>query len=549
MKCKLPELLRIHQECRLMVSGIKRIAIANWEDTYKFTSSNDCNIDSIDLNDEHFYEINFAEGSAYANANVNAGSNSEQKSVQHQVGFVLPVIDCKLIDNWKNYILARVIFAVETKSNQVFIFGADSGLSPTNFDYSTGVSETDTNGITALFEASQTNAPLIVQDWSLIEALYPQDEPDYSKQYLTFEALENGTFTLTVPANIDSTKMTSVSYSIDNGANWATTMIDNTAQTITTPTINAGDKVLWKGIGKQMSKANTSGNYSSFSSTGNFNVSGNIMSLLYGDNFVNQTTFPSGSSFNFAYLFIRGGLISAANLILPVTTLASSCYTYMFSNCTSLTTAPELPATTLANSCYQSMFSGCRALTTAPELPATRLANSCYQRMFSNCTSLTTAPELPATTLAGYCYYEMFDGCTLLTTAPELPATTLVSNCYQRMFYGCTGLTTPPKTLPATTLASTCYQNMFINCTSLTIAPELPATTLASKCYYEMFYGCTSLNRIKMLATDISATDCLKNWVTNVASSGIFTKAADMTILPTGTSGIPENWTVISERN
>ena len=507
-----------------MVSGIKRIAIANWEDTYKFTSSNDCNIDSIDLNDEHFYEINFAEGSAYANANVNAGSNSEQKSVQHQVGFVLPVIDCKLIDNWKNYILARVIFAVETKSNQVFIFGADSGLSPTNFDYSTGATETDTNGITALFEASQTNAPLIVQDWSLIEALYPQDEPDYSKQYLTFEALQSGTFTLTVPSLVDSTLMTSVSYSTDDGANWTTTMIDNTAQTITTPTINAGDKVLWKGEGVAMAKNYS--NYSKFTSTGNFNVSGNVMSLLYGDNFENQTELASGSSNNFAYLFrlSRGGLNSAANLILPTTTLTTGCYQEMFEGCTSLTTAPELPATTLAGYCYYEMFYGCTSLTTAPSiLPATTLSESCYQEMFSGCTSLTTAPSiLPATTLASGCYNQMFSGCTSLTTAPELPATTL---------------------------ASSCYQNMFSGCTSLTTAPELPATTLVNYCYTNMFNDCRSLNRIKMLATDISATKCLQNWVQGVASSGIFTKATDMTTLPRGTNGIPENWTVISERN
>lgn len=549
MKCKLPELLRIHQECRLMVSGIKRIAIANWEDTYKFTSSNDCNIDSIDLNDEHFYEINFAEGSAYANANVNAGSNSEQKSVQHQVGFVLPVIDCKLIDNWKNYLLARVIFAVETKSNQVFIFGADSGLSPTNFDYSTGATETDTNGITALFEASQTNAPLIVQDWSLIEALYPQDEPDYSKEYLTFEALESGTFTLSL-YGADSAKDTTLSVSLDNGKTWTEiTAAYRTTETYTTPAIGQGDKVLWKGNNKQLATS-VYRNITNFSSTGRFNVSGNIMSLLYGDDFENQTAFPTGSEYAFRYLFRNASnLVSASNLILSATTLANYCYSSMFYGCTSLTTAPELSATTLANYCYDGMFSRCTSLTTAPELPSTTLASGCYDAMFQGCTALTTAPELNATTLANSCYSFMFDGCTNLTTAPsKLPATTLNTYCYASMFQDCTSLTTAP-TLPATTLTSSCYNNMFGRCTSLTTAPELPAARLASSCYYSMFQGCRSLNRIKMLATDISATDCLKNWVTNVASSGIFTKAADMTTLPTGNSGIPENWTVISERN
>ena len=121
-------------------------------------------------------------------------------------------------------------------------------------------------------------------------------------------------------------------------------------------------------------------------------------------------------------------------------TLANNCYAYMFSNCTSLTQAPELPATTLANNCYAYMFSNCTSLTQVPELPATTLAEQCYYSMFEECTSLTQAPELPATTLAEQCYYSMFEGCTSLTQAPELPATTLAEQCYERMFMFCTSL-------------------------------------------------------------------------------------------------------------
>ena len=228
---------------------------------------------------------------------------------------------------------------------------------------------------------------------------------------------------------------------------------------------------------------------------------------------------------------------------LPATTLARHCYDAMFQYCSSLTTAPELPATTLAESCYMSMFNGCSSLTTTPELPVTTLAGGCYYGMFKGCSSLTTTPELPATTLAGVCYTEMFKGCTSLTTAPELPVTTLAVNCYDGMFSGCTSLTTAPK-LPANTLASRCYRQMFSGCTSLTTAPELPATTLADYCYMSMFNGCTKLNYIKMLATDISATNCLSDWVNSVSSTGTFIKNAAMTSLPTGNSGIPSGWAV-----
>jgi hypothetical protein len=110
------------------------------------------------------------------------------------------------------------------------------------------------------------------------------------------------------------------------------------------------------------------------------------------------------------------------------------------------------------------------------------------------------------------------------------------------MFYGCTSLTQAPE-LPATTLDNSCYNELFRGCTSLTQAPELPATTLESNCYYSMFLGCTSLGYIIMLATDISISNSLSNWVNGVATSGIFVKAAGVTI-PSGNNGIPNGWTV-----
>ena len=42
------------------------------------------------------------------------------------------------------------------------------------------------------------------------------------------------------------------------------------------------------------------------------------------------------------------------------------------------------------------------------------MGDYCYKSMFSNCTSLTQAPELPATTLMVSCYDHMFSGCTSL---------------------------------------------------------------------------------------------------------------------------------------
>ena len=333
---------------------------------------------------------------------------------------------------------------------------------------------------------------------------------DFSKRYLTIVSLEDNN-TIGWKA-ADSSTIKTISISTDEGTTW-TEKTSSTSGT-TLATLSSGQKMLVKG--SNTAYGGTSSRYNYFTSTGNFNVEGNIMSLIYGDNFIGQTTLDSVGN-NFKYLFNNCiKLIFVNNLIIPATTLANSCYRNMFEGCTSLTNAPELPATILANYCYDNMFRGCTSLTSAPELPATTLTDWCYQCMFYGCISLTKAPDLPVTTLAHGCCQNMFRGCTLLTEASELPATTLATYCYYGMFAGCTSLTT---------------------------APELPATTLVSYCYYSMFDSCTSLNYIKCLATDISASNCTKNWVTNITGIGTFIKANGMTWI-TGVNGIPSRWTV-----
>ena len=221
---------------------------------------------------------------------------------------------------------------------------------------------------------------------------------DYSAMYTTFEALEDGTFSFTKKGTGND-----IQYSNDNGATWSTLRYGKNVSVVT------GDKVLWKSTITPRSVYGIG----TFSSSHKFNVSGNIMSLLYGDDFNGQTNLQDKS----------------------------------------------------------------------------------------------------------YSFQNLFSGCTKIIDASNL-------------------------ILPATTLANCCYGDMFFGCTSLTKAPELPATKLNTCCYESMFEGCTNLNHITMLATDISALDCLFNWVKGVSSTGTFVKHPDMTSLPTGVNGIPNGWTV-----
>lgn len=244
------------------------------------------------------------------------------------------------------------------------------------------------------------------------------EEEWVDKGYLTFLAEEAGTFSFYIGGNRTAEQVTSVSYSLDNGKTWVTTTnTPGTAQTITTPVVKAGKRVIWKGIATRYGEGrNDYLRVNNFRSTGRFSAYGNIMSMLYGDNFQTDA-FPEGSIYTFNGMFWAcTGLTDVSGLVFPNSTVYS-CYQTMFSGCTNLTKAvTTLPSMSLSGACYYYMFSSCTSLTTAPALPATTLADSCYKNMFGGCTSLTSTPILPALTVAKYGYNNMFSGCSNLNS-------------------------------------------------------------------------------------------------------------------------------------
>jgi len=207
---------------------------------------------------------------------------------------------------------------------------------------------------------------------------YSNPEPPVDKHtYFYIENISNESATFTITNNKSSgAAFTSIEISED-GETWVPLELDND-----TYSFEVTDKTYLRAV-------QTSWNYWTINSNKDFNVGGNIMSLLYSDNFEDKTSFPEGSEYTFGHLFEDApSLVSAKDLILPATTLTEECYSFMFAGCTSLTEAPQLPATTLANDCYQAMFSACTALTEAPQLPATTLVGQCYEYMFQGCTLL-----------------------------------------------------------------------------------------------------------------------------------------------------------------
>ena len=346
--------------------------------------------------------------------------------------------------------------------------------------------------------------------------IWPLGPRDYSKEYLTIEATSNSAyFDFKIDEELAYPRLLTIQWSKDK-INWKSKTSrwdDNKIY------LSKGEKIFLKGTnsyyGRQQEKDGWLLDGSNYLDIKDAKVYGNIMSMIYGDNFYGQTVLPS--DFTFRKFFWFSINLDASNLILPSTELTYACYAQMFKE----------------GSCIS-----------APKLPATTLAPYCYYEMFDH-SDITITPELPALTLADHCYYGMFSNCLYLEQAiDELPATTLARSCYSSMFYGCDNLLTAPLELPATTLATSCYSNMFYECYILTTAPVLPATALVDSCYYQMFFKCYDLNYIKCLATDVPVSNCLYRWTENVASTGTFVKNPNMSNWHTLSYGIPSGWTV-----
>lgn len=352
---------------------------------------------------------------------------------------------------------------------------------------------------------------------------------DYSKDYLTFEILSDGSFGFKFNQLTLNTDYSYIEYSIDNGQTWTRKQPGSSFSSFVFSAVK-GQKWLWRGIGNRTSKNPTSSSYgyecglyfhSDVSNPATLNIYGNIMSLLYGEDFKDKDTLNEGQAFS--YLFGPYGydenltslyVVNAENLVLP---------------------------TNLSAYCFDSLFSGCSKLIKGPNLYAKILKDDCYRSMFSYCLNLISCPKLEFDTLDGiYCCERMFEGCSNLIDTPNiLKPTQLTSGCYGMMYMDCSKLIKAP-TLPAKQLVSNCYQYMFSGCESLKIGPSILAetsnTSTTSTYCRSMFRDCTNLIFIRTFIKQPQ-----QNWVSNINTKGIIMIPYNNS-LPISNSGIPNNW-------
>ena len=132
--------------------------------------------------------------------------------------------------------------------------------------------------------------------------------------------------------------------------------------------VSVGDSLQIKAVGAW---GNTGGDYFSMSLGSNSArcvLSGNINSLVHGDNFVNATIMPDYALYNAFYdsrLHFSSCYTDVSNLRLPATTVGKHAYYRLFYG-SNIVSSPELPAVNIEESCYASMFYNCKNLVTPP---------------------------------------------------------------------------------------------------------------------------------------------------------------------------------------
>lgn len=232
-------------------------------------------------------------------------------------------------------------------------------------------------------------------------------ETELKKLPLTFVVTKGGTIMWTYNSDVGfvgNTYKKELQYSI-NGGSWTT--INASAKTAIN--VSAGDIVSFKGTnaGYFFTYVDVSGDYyyayDTFAGTAEYDICGNMMSLISATSFQNLTTLSQDNTFKKLF-YGNTGICSAEYLLLPAITLRTYCYASMFARCSNLEKAPKtLPSTSLTAKCYSDMFQNCTSLTAAPYLPATTLYSGCYDAMFWQCSKLSYIKCLARTFNGGNC--------------------------------------------------------------------------------------------------------------------------------------------------
>ena len=319
---------------------------------------------------------------------------------------------------------------------------------------------------------------------------------DMANEYFHIEMVEDGTITLTIPAAVPNDDTRWVSYAVNDDKDdglWTQTSLSRSADNVITVEALAGQKVYWKGYIQRYGTSTSV--YSSFQVTGKFNVCGNIISMLRGDNWRVYEN-AENNYYVLVNLFKDNTtLVNANRLVLPFTSGNDYLYYGLFRNCVNLVSVPRM-ADLLNNSPsagFSYMFAG-TAIRTAPKV---RVWNwrATGQYMFHNCPNLEDASGV------------------------EVMSWTTISHAsiYEGMFYNCVSLR-KPMTLSENVKYNRGWNETwnytFYGCQSLREA-EIPSASInggnasGNRSAISTFNGCSNLKYLRLMwKNDAQPCDC-----------------------------------------
>lgn len=411
----------------------------------------------------------------------------------------------------------------------------------------------DDEYITTLISTEQEysfvmNGPMkICCKWKTIE---PVDETDYSQEYFTITALED----CAVYADIILYRhhqnslgrwihYTAVEYTLEysiNGGEWQQKDIAKSDEDSTTETtvqvanLAATDKMRircvmpWEysvGGNKYIIKHVTLRTASIEKDQYDIwplreipcRISGNLMSLVYGSNFLNSNTL----GYNYLrFPFDLRNIFDAYNVVFPIlsdpslnanwenrATYYSNWESYIdFDKDGNEVTKSDGRSYDGTYYYWPGRFSGILSNNTymikGPKSIGTNTYEGDYKGLLQNNHNLYNAPLCPAEIIAPMCYDSMLRNChSLQQPVPVLPALELQSFCYNRMYERCY-MIQDPGTLPANTLAPYSYQYMYAGCRSMMTGPEIPIETLnianAASRFHLMLGDCINMSFLEV---------------------------------------------------
>ena len=144
----------------------------------------------------------------------------------------------------------------------------------------------------------------------------------------------------------------------------------------------------------------------------------------------------------------------------------------------------------------------------------------------------------------------MFNAYGSMLSLIESPSvsTSLSNNCFYNGIYskgsnGIKVLTSPEFPTLSISASQAVYRGFYYDFPSIIVGPDLPAATVGNYGYSYMFNGCTNLRYMKVLATNVSASNAIYKMMNNgggISSEGDFVVRTDA---PSALkSAVPSGW-------